>query len=439
MKEEVDLIIRNVDIITLDEERPVLRGVDLIIDEGWIRAIGPSFEVEGREELNGKGKVAIPGLIDCHTHAFQILLRGSLSLKELNVHPIWLKVLIPFEAEMNREEAEISANLACLNMIRKGITAFADAGGPYPEILGEVARKSGLRARITHSTMDRGPENYYRDVEENRKLVARWREGTVLGWYSIRQIMTSSDELIAKAMEYAKKDGVGVHIHLNEEFSEVEHALNRWGMRPVEYLYRRGLLGDRVLAAHCAFLTDEEVRMLAESGAKVVHCPMINMAYMTFPKVPRMLELGVPVALGSDGGSYRGLDLFTEINIAVASHTAYFGTPYYDFNVLPILTALRMATKNGARAIMDARLGMIKEGYRADMILIDRRKPHLVPMYDLTSIPLFATGNDVSDVIVDGRIIMRDGRVITLDEEAIVRKAEELSSQVLDRIRRYLR
>jgi cytosine/adenosine deaminase-related metal-dependent hydrolase len=126
--------------------------------------------------------------------------------------------------------------------------------------------------------------------------------------------------------------------------------------------------------------------MLAESGTNVVHCPMINMAYMTFPKIPMMLKAGVNVALGSDGGSYRGLDLFTEMNIAMASLTAYYGTPYYDFAVLPTMIALRMATTNGAVAIMEERLGVISLGSVADIIMIDRRKPHPNVRPDLHSV-----------------------------------------------------
>lgn len=439
MTNEADIIIRGVDVLTLDDSRPSLKDVDIAISAGQITQIGEKVHVDSGLELDGRGKVALPGMVDAHTHAFQILLRGALSLKDLNVHPIWLKILIPFEAEMERKEAELSARLACLNMIRKGITSFADAGGPYPDILAEVAQEAGLRARVTHSTMDNGPENYRRDANQNRQLVSKWKEGRVRGWYSIRQIMTSSDDLIEKTIEYAERDGAGVHIHLCEEISEIEHALNRWGKRPVEYFFQRGFLSKRIVAAHSAFLTDREVSMFAESGTNVVHCPMINMAYMTFPKIPRMLQAGVNVALGSDGGSYRGLDLFTEMNIAIASLTAYYGTPYYDFAVLPTTTALKMVTTNGAAAIMEERLGVISPGCAADIIMIDRRKPHLTPMYDLTSIPFFATGNDVSDVIVDGRVLMKDGKVLTLEEQTIINSIEEAAPHVLDRIRRHLK
>jgi len=438
MSEEVDILIRNADILTLDSTNPVLRNHDIAIDDGKIIRIGKQLRSDSKEELNGKGKVIMPGLVDAHTHVFQIFLRGAMSSTELNVHPVWLKILIPFEAEMNEKEATISTQLACLNMIRKGITAFADAGGPYPELLAATTEKAGLRARITHSTMDQGPANYQRNADDNTKLISKLTGSLVKGWYSIRQIMVSSDKLIDETMQRAENDNVGVHIHLNEEVAEVEHSLSRWGKRPFEYLHSRGFLSRRILAAHCAFLSENETRLIAQDSANIVHCPFINMAYMTFPKVPRLLDLGAHVALGSDGGSYRGLDLFTEMNIAIASHTANFGTPYYDFDILSPSSILKMASTNGYRAIMQDDAGIVKEGYRADLIAINRRRAHLIPMHDLTTLPLFATGNDVVDMIVDGRRIMHDGKVLTVDEESILTEAHEIEPSVTERIHRYV-
>lgn len=440
MAEEVDILIRNTNILTLDERNPILHDNDIAVKNGRIAAIGRGLgKVDAKAEVDGEKKVVLPGLVDAHTHPFQIFLRGGLSSKELNVHPLWLKVLIPFEAEMDREEGQVSAELACLNMIKKGITAFADAGGPFPEALASTAEKAGLRARITHSTMDTGPENYRRDIEHNKSLVAKLKGDRVRGWYSIRQIMLSTDKLIEETMASAEKDNVGVHVRLNEEAAEIDHALSRWGKRPFEYFHDRRFLSRRILAAHCAFLSDEETRLIAKSSTNVAHCPMINMAYMTFPKVPRLLELGVNVALGSDGGSYRGLDLFTEMNIAIASHTAYFGTPYYDYGILSAGTALKMATTNGCKAIMQDDAGLVKVGYRADLITINLNQAHLSPMHDLTTLPLFATGNDVWDMIVDGKLLMKERQVLTLDEPSILERTRKIQLSVQERLGRYVK
>lgn len=439
MTQEVDLLVKGADILTLDHTRPELRNHDVAIKDGKILEVREGLDYDSKREISGKGKVVLPGLVDSHTHCFQIFLRGALSARDRTMHPMWLKVLMPFEAEMQKDEAQVSAELACLNSIRKGITAFADAGGPYPLTLARVSEETGLRARITHSTMDDGPKNYNRGIEHNKELVRQLRGSRVKGWYSIRQIMVSTDELIEETFAEARKDDTGVHVHLNEETSEIEHSMSRWGERPFEHFHSKGYLDSRVLAAHCAFLSDNEMRVIAQDSPSVAHCPKINMTYMTFPKVPRLLELGVNVALGSDGGSYTGLDLFTEMNIAVAAHVASYGAPFHDYEVITALELLKMATSNGYRAIGQSDGGIIKAGALADLILVDRNRAHLRPLHELSNLPLYATGNDVVDVVVDGQVLMKDGQVLTLDEEAVLRRAEEMEPEVHERIDRFKR
>lgn len=439
MTQEVDVLIKGADVVTLDPARPELRGYDVAIKDGKVLDLQRDLKLDSKLVISGKDRIVLPGLADCHTHCFQIFLRGALSARDRSLRPLWLKILIPFEADMVEEEAKVSAELACLNMIKKGITAFADAGGPYPEILAKVAEQSGLRARITHSTMDTGPANYKRGIEYNKELVSKLKNPRVKGWYSIRQIMVSSDELIEKTVEQAKKDDTGIHIHLNEETSEIEHSMARWNERPFEHFHSKGFLDDRILAAHCAFLSDYETRIIAKDSPSIVHCPKINMTYMTFPKIPRLLELGANVALGSDGGSYTGLDLFTEMNIAVAAHVASYGTPFHDYEVLTPLELLQMASTNGYRAIRQGDGGMIKAGSLADLIIIDRNRAHLRPLYELSNLPLFITGNDVVDMIVDGKLIMNNGRVLTMDEEAVLKRAGEMEPKVSARLGRYKR
>ncbi len=434
MREETDTLIRKITVLDPAGSK-VLRDVDVAIKDGKISQIGSGVKLDAVEEIEGEGKIAIPGLVDAHTHVFQIFLRGALSLRELQAHPVWLRVLIPFEAELTKEEARISAELACLNMIMKGVTAFADAGGPHPEILAQVATEAGLRGLVTHSTMDAGPENYRRTVQMNRQLVHKYGEGRVRGCYSIRQIMTSTDSQIDETFRYAREDDAPVHMHLNEEVSEIQQSLSRWGLRPVEYLHNKGYLSSKVIAAHCAFLTAQEIQQLSASGATVVHCPTIAMLYMNFPRIPELLASGANVAIGSDGGSYRPLDLFLEMNVMISGLTGYYGTPYHDFNIITPQTALRIATYNGAR-IFEDKLGRIEEGYTADIAIIDTRKPHLTPLHDPNLLPLYATGEDTTDLIIDGKIVMRNRQVLTLDQEKILQEAREAQPQILEKIKK---
>jgi 5-methylthioadenosine/S-adenosylhomocysteine deaminase len=436
MREDADILISGVTILSL-EGRP-LEGVDIAIRGGFIHSIGRGLKVDAADTIDGEGKIAIPGLVDCHTHSFQVLLRGALTLKELQRHPVWLKVLIPFEAEMSREEAMVSAQLSCLNSIKKGVTAIADAGGPYPELLAEAALESGLRALVTYSTMDAGPENYRIGVERNRDLVRKYREGRVRGYYSIRQIMTSTDDLIERTFRYASEDNVPVQMHLSEEVLEIQHSLSRWGLRPAEYLHRKGFLKPALMAAHCAFLSQEECIFLARSGATVVHCPTIAMMYMNFPPIPEIMIHGGNVALGSDGGGLRPLDLFSEMSVMLAGMAGYYGTPYHHTGPLTPLKALEMATRNGAKHFASM-LGDVAAGLRADIALINAKASHLTPLHDPYSLPLFATGSDVSDLIIDGKIVMRQREVLTINEEDILQRAREVLPDVRERVARIVR
>jgi len=447
MVEAVDLLIEGPTILTMSELGVIREGAiaikgDRIVEVGRRDRILDSYR--GEQVIDGRGYIAMPGLIDCHTHTFQVLLRGSLSLKEFSKHPVWLNVLIPFEGALTEKEARISAQLSCLNMIKMGTTCFADAGGPRPETLAKAVVESGLRAVITRSTMDRGqlPETMKDSTDEalvkNMSLIERWNgsgDGRIKVWFGIRQIMTSTDELLHRTAELARKYNVGIHIHLSEEILEVDHALRRWGERPVEHLANIGLLSDKVLAAHCSYLTDHEVKILAEHRVSVAHCPVINYSYMYNPKIPQMLTSGVNVCMGTDGGSMRPLDMFQEAITALVCCNAHYGTPYYDHQALTLQDVLEMATTNGAKALMwNHEIGAIKPGYKADIILIDTRRPHLTPLYDPYSIPLLCQGTDVTTVIVNGKTLMQNGRVKTLNEEQIIEEARELAPTLIEKI-----
>ncbi len=448
MVEVVDLLIEGATILTMSELGVIKEGAiaikgDRIVEVGRRDKILDSYR--GEQIIDGRGHIAMPGLVDCHTHTFQILLRGSLSLKEFGRHPVWLNILIPFEGALTEEEAGISVQLSCLNMIKMGTTCFADAGGPRPETLAKAVLESGLRAVITRSTMDKGqiPETMKDGTEEaiakTVSLIERWNgsgNGRIKVWFGIRQIMTSTDELLHRTAELARKYNVGIHLHLSEEILEIDHALRRWGERPVEHLANIGLLKNKVLAAHCAYLTDQEVKILAEHQTSVAHCPVINYSYMYNPKIPQMLANGVNICMGTDGGSMRPLDMFQEALTALVCCNAHHGTPYYDHQALTLRNVLEMATTSGAKALMwNNEIGAIKPGYKADIILIDTRKPHLTPIHDPCSTPFFCHGTDVTTVIVNGKTLMRKGEVQTLNEEQIIEKARELAPTLIEKIK----
>ncbi|MEM3515008.1 MAG: amidohydrolase, partial [Candidatus Hadarchaeum sp.] len=245
---------------------------------------------------------------------------------------------------------------------------------------------------------------------------------------------TCSTECLQKVKELAKEFGVGIHIHLAESSEEVKQTTEKYGKRPVEYLNSIGFLGPEVLAAHCIWVTDKEIKLLKDNGVKPVHNPTSNMKMGSgIAPVPEMLASGIPVALGTDGAaSNNSLDMFKEMKLASLLAKAR----RLDPTVLPAMKALEMATINGAAALgLQAELGSLEVGKKADLIIVDLRKPHLSPMHDIVSHLVYsASGSDVDTVIVDGKILMEKGEVLTLDEEKVLELAQRTSDDLVSRL-----
>jgi len=410
----------------------------IAIDSTKIVAIGDSPEMEreyaARQRLDGTGKVAMPGLIDGHTHACQQLLRGRITDEP---PMIWVRFLVPFESNLEPEDVYWSAKLCCVEMIKAGITAFADSGGRH---MGQVARavdEMGLRASITRSTMDMAgfvPANMKDTassaVAKTESLYDEWHgkgNDRIHIWFALRQVMTSTPELVEGIADAARRRKTGIHIHLAEHLREVEHCVVNYRMRPAEWLDSLGLLGPDVLAAHCVVLSDAEVQLLIERETIPVHCPRSNLHSHGFPKTPLFLSLGSPIGMGSDGASSSAIDLFEMGRLLKSATQARYGLPINDATVLPVEDVLRMWTSGGARALMlQDHIGTIEVGKRADIILVDPRGPHMAPTHNLLRTLVVCAGpRDVADVVVDGAVLMRDRNLTQADEAEIISKATE--------------
>ncbi len=427
--EEVDVLFKNATCITMVDSKPFCRG-QVAVKDGKIYAVGESLKFDAKDSFE-EDLILMPGLVDAHTHAFQVLLRGFVNSKSLTVHPFWLKVLIPFEMSLSEEEARVSAELSVLNMLKKGTVLYLDAGGPYPEILAEVSEKAGIKARVTQSTLDK-VKGYERGVEDSLKLIEKYRAGRVKAWLSIRQIMLASDELMNGIFRLSKEKGVPVTMHISEEVSEVEFSLEKWNLRPVELLNTLGYLGENLVLAHAAFLSEDEVDLIAKTKTNVAHCPSVNYPYMNFPKVASLLRKGANVALGSDGGAFTSLDMLSEAKVAFSALNGFYGSPYRSIEV-SAYDLLKMLTVNGYKALKEEGSGKISVGYNADIIAL-KPGPSLLPLGDPTTIVFYATGGDVKHVIVDGKILVRDGRALTLDEEKITEEAQSLRDKVEEKL-----
>lgn len=416
------------------------------IDKTMICKIGPEAELaqeyEAEETLDGRGKLLMPGLVDGHTHTCQQLLRGRVS----DEYPmVWTRFLVPFESNLRPEDSYVSGQLACLEMIKHGTTAFADSGGVYMDRVADAVVESGMRAAIAKSTMDMGNAITGAMKETAKEAVAHTKElykgyqgagdGRVDIWFAIRQVMTCSQDLIAMVRDAAEELHTGIHAHLCEHKDEVSFCLQNYKLRPAQFLESMGVLGPNLLTAHNVMLSDEDIALMAERGVKVIHCPRANLANHGFPKAPQILQAGLQVGLGCDGAAPSNLDLFDEMKVLRYGMIAYWGLPSFNPVVMTCATVLKMASWGGACALGKGDiLGTVEEGKKADVILLNIDQPHIQPTQNLlNTIVEAANGHDVTDSIIDGRLVMKNREVLTLDEEKICFEAQKHMEEIIKR------
>jgi 5-methylthioadenosine/S-adenosylhomocysteine deaminase len=438
---DYDIVIRNCRM--LQPDLSVLVNAAICIEQDRIVRIetdpSAAAECQGKITLDGTDKLAMPGLVDGHTHAAQQLLRGSVT-DEMPM--IWARILVPFESNLTAEDAYAGAMLFCIENLKAGITTFADAGGPHMEAVAQAAVETGIRACITRSTMDTGAFIPDAMLERAPLAIARTEalyktyhqagNGRIRVWFGLRQAMTSTPELVESVAARSKEMQTGVHIHLAEHLDEVGHCLTHYGMRPAQWFDSFGLLGPNLIAAHCIRLSDQEVKLVCERQVNVVHCPRSNLGSHGFGKTPLIMALGGNIGLGTDGASGTRLDLFEQMRLLKSSTHARYGIEINDPMSLPALETLKMATQGGARAVMlEDEIGTLAVGKKADIILIGLDAPHLTPTANLPkTIATTAGPEDVKDVIVNGQLVLKDRKFVYLDEAEILHQAGEALARV---------
>ena len=426
----LDLIITDAAVLFPDGK--VRTGQTVEVKDGVIKAVRPfdseDLEKEAGERISGSGKLLMPGLADCHMHTGQQLLKGRV----LDALPmIWTRIMLPFESTLTEEKMRLSASLAALEMIKSGTTAFVDAGSYYMEAAAEVYVRSGLRGLLSASTMDEKglPASIAQNADEavaqtDRLYDAYDGRGNLKVAYSLRSLISCSDELNRKAAERARERGAKLQAHMNEYAGEVNYFLTNKKMRPLEYLDAAGILDENFIAAHCLLLSEREKEIVAERGVKVCHCPFSNCGKGA-PDTPSLRGKGICVGLGTDGAAHGGLSLWNEMKIFRSVMNVIYGSRLNEPAVMPAEYILRMATENGYR-LMGEDGGRIEPGKKADLITINMRQPHLYPTGNpVNTILECVTAADVCDSIVNGRILMRDRTVLTLDEEEILAEAAD--------------
>lgn len=428
------LLIKNATaILPMTGPDQILYNADLAIEGKEIKYVGNvPAEFQPDTVIDARGKVVMPGLVNCHNHAAMTLLRSyadDLPLMEWLQKKIW-----PIEAHLNSEDVYWGSLLACAEMVKSGTTLFADM---YFEMgrVAEAAQVVGIRANLARGMIGFGP-NAERAINESVELVECWHckaDGMVKVMLGPHAPYTCPPEYLERVMKLADDLKVGIHIHLAETKAEVEEIKEKYGTTPVKLMDQIGLFkGRHVLAAHCVHLTDEEMEILANHKVGIAHNPESNMKLASgVAPVPRLLELGAVVGLGTDGpSSNNNLDLMQEMRSAALLHKVFTMNP----TVLPAYTALEMATVKGAQALGYDNLGQLQPGYLADIILIDLEKPHLYPRHDLIGNLVYsATAADVDTVIVNGRVIMTERKLLFVDEKEVIERAEARTKELLAR------
>ncbi len=415
------LVIRGGTLVTMDSERRVVRG-DLIIQGGHIVEVGDAAIVDRATEiLDATDCIVLPGLVQAHTHLCQTLCRGradDLPLLEWLRERIW-----PHESALDEKSMRASARLAAAELLLGGTTAILDMGSVHEtDALIDAIGHTGLRAVVGKAMMDMGDgvprrlrEETARSLDESDELAARYTgafDGRIRYAYAPRFVLSCTEGLLSEVAARVKQ-GLRAHTHASEQAAEIEIVRRERGSDNIAYFSKLGLDGPGVTLAHCVHATNDEQALLASRGTHVTHCPSSNLKLGSgIAPIAEMLERGINVALGFDGAPCNNtMDGFAEMRLAALLQKGLKGP-----TVLPATQALELATLSGARALgLEREIGSLEVGKRADVIIVDPRKVHSTPNFDCASTLVYSIQrHDVRDVLVDGRVLVRNGALTEL-------------------------
>jgi 5-methylthioadenosine/S-adenosylhomocysteine deaminase len=435
--EPADLVVRHATVVTVDAQHRVIADGAVAIAGGRILAVGPAAEVEaayrGKEVLDAGGGIVLPGLINAHTHAPMVLFRGIAD--DLRLMDWLQKYIFPAEAKnVTAEFVRAGTRLAALEMIHSGTTTFVDMYY-FEDQVAEAAKEAGMRA-VAGETIIGFPAPDNKTVADalnyTERFLKRWAgDPLIVAAVAPHSTYLVDPDTLRASRALADRYGAPILIHLSESADEQAQVKERYKKTPTEHLRDLGILRKGLLGAHGIWLTAGDRAILKEAGAGVAHCPQSNMKISSGPApVREMLAEGLRLGLGTDGAaSNNDLDMFEEMLTAALLAKHVSGDP----TVAPAAAVLEMATLGGARALaMEDRLGSLEAGKKADLIVVDLAAPRLHPLYDPVSHLVYAAkGADVRHVVVEGKVVMRDRKVLTLDEPAVLAEAERLRGQVV--------
>jgi 5-methylthioadenosine/S-adenosylhomocysteine deaminase len=441
------LLLRSGLIVTMNDRLEIVSG-DIAVRDGRIEAVG-SVDPRARYDrvIDAGGGYVLPGLIQTHVHLCQTLFRGSaddLPLLDWLRRRVW-----PLEAAHTPASLRAAARLAALELLTSGTTAVLTMETVHDtDVVFEAVAETGLRATIGKAMMDAAPEAPRRlredtraSLDESLSLARRWEGaagGRLRAALAPRFAVSCSEELLRSVAALSDEHGLLVHTHASESRDEVAVVRGRTGFGNLEYLSHVRLAGPRLCAAHCVWVEEHEMGLLADRGVKVLHCPSSNLKLGSgIAPIADMRRRGISVSLGADGAACNNrLDMFEEMRLAALLQAARNGP-----GALPARDALWMATRGGAQALgLEAELGSIEPGKRADLIVVDRDRPHLLPGGDPCSTIVYAArGSDVTTTIVDGAILVDGGRPMHMDPLEILSSARAAARDLAARSERFAR
>lgn len=416
----------------VDQTEGILYG-DIAIEDDKIVAIGtvpdgfaPDHVIEGKKQL------AMPGLINAHTHMAMSLMRNyadDLPLMTWLSEKIW-----PIEAGLTPDDVYLGTMLSIAEMIRSGSTTFNDMYFEMEEVA-KAVEISGVRANLSRGMIGNDTEGLEK-LENSRAFHEAWNgkaDGRIVVDIAPHAPYTCSDGFIKKAVSLSKELNTQIHVHLSESLFEVNESLEKYGVTPIKKMEDLGMFEVKTNAAHCVHLHDEDFEILKKHDVSVLYNPSSNLKLGNgFAKVSKMIGMGINVALGTDGSSSNNnINMFEEMHLCALVNKGIEADP----TAIPAYKALEIATINGAKALgIDDMVGTLEIGKKADLILVDLNKPHLVPQYDLVAMLVYsAAASDVKTVLCNGKVLMQDYEIKSFDEKLILAMADEAAHNLVKR------
>jgi 5-methylthioadenosine/S-adenosylhomocysteine deaminase len=433
----IDILITDATIVTMNEDSAIFDPGYIAIRNHEIIALGSMSDLKLKNfnpkiQKEATGKILLPGLINGHTHLAMTLLRGigdDLNLNE------WLeKFIFPIEGKfLDKEYVAIGTRLGLAEMIRGGVTTFADMYY-YEDIVAEETEKSGMRAILGETLLDfPAPDhkNWKDAIQYSVQFLEKWKENPrITPALAPHAIYTVGEAHLKEVVYISKKFNSPVLTHLAEASTETSYSLSKFKKRPIAYLDSIGFLNDRLIAAHAVQINEDEINLLLKKRAGIIHCPQSNMKLTSgVAPVPKMIDRGILLGIGTDGAaSNNDLNLWEEIDTAAKLHKLFTNNP----TILPAKQALELATIRGAAALhMENKIGSLKVGKYADLVMIERSKPHQTPIYNFYSYLVYANkASDVTDVMIHGKWVMENKKILTLDEEKVILDAQNFHKKI---------